>query len=171
MKKEMITNVFAHPVYTRVTGYIIAETDTHLLIDATCGGHKMVEANLKYIVRKDNGYWIKIGWDHPMNDTRNYEAGYDIIQLFQRQFGQPAEFYFYTFYGRIDEERERLESIENPKILKEILPKRFSSKSEMKDFLVPYLNEIFSFKDIGINNTHGGGIVSAHSIRDLYNAI
>jgi len=156
--------------YPSVNGLIMAETESHLLIDATCNGTKLVESNLKFIVKKSNGYWIKLGWNHPMNNPRNYEDGYDINQLFQRQFGAPAEYYFYVFYGRIESESALLEQEENP-LIREILNKRFSSREEMKVFLLSYIDEQGSFKDIGINNTHGGEIVSAHSIRELYNKL
>lgn len=165
-----VEKMYSNTDYPSVNGLVMAETTTHLLIDATHGGKKMVESGLKFIVRKSDGYWIKIGWNDPMNDPSNYEEGYDIIKLFQRQFGQPAEYYFYAFYGRRDWEASELEKNENPKI-KEILSKRFSSKKEMVEFLSSYVNEEFSFKDIGINNTHGGGIVSAHSVKQLIEKI
>lgn len=162
--------IFSNPNYKLVNGLIIAETNSHLLIDATYNGTKMVQSNLKFIVKKDSGYWFKLGWNHPMNDTRNYEEGYDIIQLFNRQYGGAAEYYFYLYYGRIPSEVEELKKYENHKI-KEILNKRFSSREEMKVFLSSYIDERGSFKDIGINNTHGGGIISAHTIEELYNKL
>lgn len=165
-----VEKMYSNTDYPSVNGLVMAETTTHLLIDATHGGTKMVESLLKFIVRKSDGYWIKIGWNDPMNDPSNYEEGYDIIKLFLRQFGQPAEYYFYAFYGRRGLEASELEKNENPKI-KEILSKRFSSKKEMVEFLSYYVNEEFSFKDIGINNTHGGGIVSAHSVKQLLQKI
>lgn len=165
---KTIKNIYQSNEYPDVNGIIMAETKSHWLIDATCGGTKLVESNLKFIINKDTGYFIRIGWNHPMNYQSNYEEGWNIIKQFKRQYNSAnREWYIYTFYGRCEND---LKSYENPIII-DFLEKRFKSKESLKKALLSIKDEVGTFKDVGINNTWGGGITSAHTIKDLINKI